>query len=58
MQNPEQLPRVLTFLKTAQWNILFTINDISILPSDDELRKYQTPEDLLLCYAHSIYSKF
>lgn len=36
----------------------FTIDDISILPSDDELRKYQTPEDLLLCYAHSIYSKF
>lgn len=30
MQNPEQLPRVLTFLKTAQWNILFAINDISI----------------------------
>lgn len=35
----------------------FTINDFSLLPSDDEVAKFKNPEDILLCYAHSIYTK-
>lgn len=36
----------------------FTIDDFSLLPSDDEVVKYKTPEDILLFYAHSIYQNF
>ena len=35
----------------------FTINDFSLLPSEDEVAKFKNPEDILLCYAHSIYTK-
>ena len=36
----------------------FTIDDFSLLPTEEEKAKYKEPEEVIALYAHSIYTKF
>lgn len=36
----------------------FTIDDFSLLPTDEEKAKYKTPEEIAAFYAHTIHKKF
>jgi hypothetical protein len=36
----------------------FTIDDFSLLPSEEEKAKYKTPEEIAAFYAHTIHKKF